>query len=588
MRLDTRCTLNAMTFLTTKLFGCERTEVKLVFVLVTLTLCAVLLYPLACVLFQSVLDGNAELTADNFVRLLSEERFWNAMGNSFAVSALSAAVASALAFGCAYGLHFTRLHPWVRKMLQIVILLPLFLPSITYGFAVIYSFGRLGLVSQLLGALPFPIYGFWGLLIADVIYTLAPAFLILANAFHYVDRNVIVVSELMGDGKLKTFYVSALRPVVGALCSAFILSFFLSFTDFGIPISIAGQFDVIATELYTTMMGAVPDFGRGAVIAMAMLVPSIASVALLKYVDRFNFRYNRINNRPVARNRLRDALFGCYYLLIAIVLVSVFAVIFVVPFVEQWPYKPGFTLDALKRILSDTAVWEIYGRSVAVAFVSALCGTALCFAAALVNARSRLKGWCRTAMDGFAMLTNTIPGMVLGIGFLFAMSGTPIANTFLILVIANVVHFFTSPYLMATSALSKMNAGWETTGALMGDSWVKTVMRVVVPNSAAALWQMFEYMFVSSMVTISAVVFLSGARTMLLTTKIKELQYFEKFEEIFVLSLLIFFTNVAVKLVCDALAARAGIKPQNGILKSLMLRLGLCRTDNPALISSRS
>ena len=51
---------------------------------------------------------------------------------------------------------------------------------------------------------------------------------------------------------------------------------------------------------------------------------------------------------------------------------------------------------------------------------------------------------------------------------------------------------------------------------------------------------------------------------MLITTKIKELQYFEKFEEIFVLSLLIFFTNVAVKLICDALAERARKNPQGG------------------------
>ena len=538
-----------MTTLTDKLLGRERRELKIVFALVVLTLSAVLLYPLGCVLFQSILDGNGSLTLANYTSLLSEPRFWNALSNSFAVSGLSAAIAAVLAFGCAYGLHFTRLNPWAKKVFQIVILLPLFLPSITYGFAVIYSFGRLGLVSQIFGVLPFSIYGFWGLLIADVIYTLPPAFLILSNAFHYIDRNTITVSRLMGDSPWRTFYI-------------------------------------IATELYTTMMGAVPDFGRGAVIAMAMLVPSIASVMLLKYVERFNFRYNRINYQPPARNRVRDALFAGYYVIIAAVLLSVFAVMFVVPFVEQWPYKPVFTLDVISRILSDSVVWEVYGNSVGVALASAVTGTLLCYAAAMVNARSQLKGWCRTTMDSFAMLTNTVPGMVLGIGFLFAMSGTMLANTFAILVLVNLVHFFTSPYLMATSALSKMNAGWETTGALMGDSWLKTVMRVVVPNSAATLWQMFQYMFVSSMVTISAVVFLSGARTMLITTKIKELQYFERFEEIFVLSLLIFFTNVAVKLICDALAERARKNPQGGLIQSLMRRLSSSRTPTLSTVST--
>lgn len=214
-----------MTTLTDKLFGRERRELKIVFALVVLTLSAVLLYPLGCVLFQSILDGNGSLTLANYTSLLSEPRFWNALSNSFAVSGLSAAIAAVLAFGCAYGLHFTRLNPWAKKVFQIVILLPLFLPSITYGFAVIYSFGRLGLVSQIFGVLPFSIYGFWGLLIADVIYTLPPAFLILSNAFHYIDRNTITVSRLMGDSPWRTFYISALRPVVGALCSAFILSF---------------------------------------------------------------------------------------------------------------------------------------------------------------------------------------------------------------------------------------------------------------------------------------------------------------------------------------------------------------------------
>lgn len=108
---------------------------------------------------------------------------------------------------------------------------------------------------------------------------------------------------------------------------------------------------------------------------MAMLVPSIASVMLLKYVERFNFRYNRINYQPPARNRVRDALFAGYYVIIAAVLLSVFAVMFVVPFVVQWPYKPVFTLDVITRILSDGVVWEVYGNSVGVAFASAVTGT---------------------------------------------------------------------------------------------------------------------------------------------------------------------------------------------------------------------
>ena len=563
----------------TALFGKGQKELKVLYLLITLTLAAILLYPLGCVLFQSVLTKSGALGFENYASTLTQSQFWTALGNSFTVSGISAAIATVMAFFCAYGLHFTRIQPSIKKVIQIIVLLPLFLPSITYGFAVIYSFGRLGLISQLIAPPPFSIYGFWGLLIADVIYTLPPAFLILYNAFFYVDRNFITVSKLMGDSPSKTFYITAVRPVVGSILSAFILSFFLSFTDFGIPVSIAGEYEVIATQLYTTMMGAIPNFGEGAVIAMAMLVPSVASVVLLRWVDRFNFRYNKISKSEVSVNRVRDGLYLSYYLIITLALLSVFVVMFVVPFVKQWPYQPFFTLDVITRIVSDSSIWQVYEHSVAVALVSAAIGTVFCYAAALVKARSQLPSWCQTTMDSFAMITNTVPGMVLGIGFLFAMSGTPLANTFTILVLANLVHFFTTPYMMATSALSKMNASWETTGALMGDSWIKTVSRVLVPNSLPTLLQMFQYFFVSAMVTISAVVFLTGARTMLLTTKIKELQYFEKFEEIFVLSLLVFLTNVAAKLVFDALSNRAQNHNGQSLLRKLKNFLQTTKTQ---------
>lgn len=536
--------------------GHERRDLKIVFTAVTLFFLAILFYPLICLLSQSAFGSDGQLTLTHYKAVFEETSFWEALGNSLTVSSLAALTSTFLAFIAAYGLHFSGLSKRLKKVFQIVILLPLFLPSITYGFAVIYSFGRMGLVSQLIAPPPFSIYGFWGLFIADIIYTLPAAFLILYNAFFYIDRHFVIVSHLMEDSPWQTFYITSLRPVVGSLVSAFILCFFLCFTDFGIPISIAGEYRVIATELYMAMMGAIPNFPKGSVIAVVMLIPSVLSIIVLRLAERLNFRYGKVSKADIKPHILRDRCFLGFYALLSTGLLSVFLVMFVVPFVKQWPYQPDFTLSVVTHILTNSEVWTVYGQSVWVALLSALFGTILCFAAGLIKARSRLSTWCQTTMDLFAMIANTVPGMVLGIGFLFAMSGTSIANTFAILVLCNLVHFFATPFMMATTAFSKMNAGWETTGALMGDSWIKTIIRVVLPNSKATILQMFSYFFVSSMVTISAVVFLTGAKTMLLTTKIKELQYFEKFEEIFVLSLLIFVTNVFVKVLFDALAEK--------------------------------
>ena len=208
-----------------------------------------------------------------------------------------------------------------------------------------------------------------------------------------------------------------------------------------------------------------------------------------------------------------------------------------------------------------------------VAFATAVLGVLVSYGAALVTARAGLSPKLTKIVDAISMITNTVPGMVLGIGFLFAFSGTGIQNTFFIIIICNIVHFFTTPYLMAKNALEKMNGSWESTAALMGDSWIKTLIRVVIPNSFTTILEMLSYYFINAMVTISAVVFLTGAHTMVLTTKIKELQHYARFDEIFVLSLLILFTNVVVKVVL-ALMRKHAEKPAR--VKSTVKRGIIC------------
>ena len=99
-----------------------------------------------------------------------------------------------------------------------------------------------------------------------------------------------------------------------------------------------------------------------------------------------------------------------------------------------------------------------------------------------------------------------------------------------------------------------MNKGWEATASLMGDSWIKTMFRVVIPNSMGTILEIFSYYFINSMITISAIIFLVGARTAVLTTKIKELQHFAKFDEIFVMSILILLTNIVIRVVISRIS----------------------------------
>ncbi len=541
-------------------------ELKLIFLVLVAVFAVFLAVPAIRLLLKSFL-GEDGLTGAYYLDVFFGKGFTTALGNSFAVSIVSALVAVGIAFVMAYIIHYTRLPRGFKRFVQAVATLPMFLPTITYGFAIIYSFGKQGLITRLLGHQFFDIYGFGGLLVGYVIYTVPVAFLLIHNTMGYVDKKTLVVSKAMGDGTLSTFWIAILRPLLGTLAGAFIQAFFLCFTDFGIPASVGGDYEVIATVLYNEMLGGVPDFNRGAVISVVMLLPSIVSILLLRFLERYNIRYDRISDADLRRNPGRDTAWGLSGTVLAILILCMFVVIFVVPLVERWPYQTGFTLEHFQEVFSDNELQTVYLNSLGMALATALFGTLAAYGAALITARSKLPGWCKQVIDAIALVTNTIPGMVLGLAFLFVFSGTSLQNTFPLMILCNIVHYFSTPYLMMKNSLSKMNAGWETTAMLMGDSWPKTILRVVTPNAAASLIETFSYYFINSMVTISALIFLAGARTMVLTTKIKQLQYINEYDQVFVLSLLILATNLIAKAIFTWLANKSSRKGSSNAKK---------------------
>ena len=524
-------------------------EIKIIFAAVVVLFVWFLAVPAAALLLKSFQSDTGAFWI-HYADVFAGRGFWQAVGNSFSVSAASAFLTTVLAFFLAYSVRYTNLPGSFKKIIRAGAVLP----TITYGFAIIYTFGRQGLVTRLLGFQLFDIYGFGGLMLGYIIYTLPVSFLLIHNTMGYIDKKYIIVSRIMGDKPLKTFWTTLLRPLTGTLAASFVQCFFLAFTDFGIPASVGGRYEVAASVLYDEMLGSLPNFNNGAVVAMVMLVPSIVSIVLLHFLQKYNVRYSRISQVDPFRSRVRDGLCGTVSAAVLLLIFLVFAVIFIVPFVSEWPYSMAPTLKHVREVFSDRVLAGVFRNSLIVAALTALCGSVVAYGAALVTARSRMPKAGKSIIESIALVTNTIPGMVIGIAFLLMFSGTPLQNTLALLIICNIVHYFSTPYLMMKNSLEKMNASWETTAMLMGDNWVKTIFRVVTPNALPTLLEVFSYYFVNAMVTVSAVIFLAGARTMVVTAKIKELQHFAEFNKIFVLSLCILFINLAAKALFRAAA----------------------------------
>ncbi|MDT2660567.1 ABC transporter permease subunit [Enterococcus hulanensis] len=468
-------------------------------------------------------------------------------GNSLKYSLAATSCSTVLGFLLAYGNNFTRINRRFLKLNESILHFPMLLPTITYGFVLIYAFGKQGLWSKVFQQELFHIYGSIGILLGFIIYTLPPIFILINNSMKYLDTQLFIVSRLMGDSWYRSLYKTILTPLTRVLAVAFLQGFFMSFTDFGIPSAVGGQTPFITTLLYEGFMGTIPNFQFGSLVALTMLLPSIISILILNHLQKKVVRYERPRQAVIKKNAVRDWCFRLLFVSISLFILGVFAVLIIIPMVTNWPYDLKPTLNNFAQFIQDDSLVLTLRNSLLMALLTAGLGTIIAYLAAILTSRERKIYKANQIIDSIATITNSIPGMVLGVAYLLLFSGSQLHNTLLVLVIVTIVHYFSTPYQMAKEALQKMNLNWENTAKLMGDSWLKTVWRILIPNSRVTIIDIFAYYFFNSMVTISAVIFLTSANTMVITAKLKELQHFGRFNDIFMLSLFLLIINLIMQ-----------------------------------------
>ncbi|PTI74889.1 iron ABC transporter permease [Staphylococcus succinus] len=518
---------------------------RMIFALILLFFIFFLVVPMLFLLGRSfIYQGHLSLEYYQFI--LSNQEIITALLNSFKISFISAIVTTMLAFLSAYAIHMAHAASWLKTYNKTLTLLPMLVPTITYGFILMYLFGSEGIVAHVLGGMPFTIYGKNGLFIGYIIYTLPAAYMIISNAFNYIDHRFYYISQIMKDNKARRFYHTLIRPLLIPMANAFVLSFILSFTDFGIPASIGADYSVISTTLYQMILGSIPKFAEGAVIAMLMLIPAVIGFVFLSIIEKWNVQQVGEFHTVIKKRPIHDMIINISSFTLSTAILLIFSVMFIVPFTENYPYQLNFTLKHIINLFKDDILIHIYLQALFVAVSTALFGTIISFCGALINIRTNLKA--KQSIKMISMITTTVPGMILGLSYLLVFQGSSIKGTFLIIIISIIVHYYTTPFLMAKSALEKLNPSWDITSVLMRDSWGGTIFKIILPNMKATIIEMINYYFINAMVTISGVIFLVSTSTQLVSTEINQLQHFNRYVDIFILSILILVTNVIVRI----------------------------------------
>jgi len=230
--------------------GGERLLVTVAVAIPVLALALFFLFPLLVMLGRSFLADDGSIGLANFTALAATPGIGRAVLNSLMLGIATTVICLVVGFVLAYAM--TRGRVVGRRFTAAVLALPMLAPSLVLGLGLIFLLGRNGLVSNLIGV-RLNVYGFPGLLIADVLYALPQAVLILQAALAHADARYYDAAEVMGATAWRQFFDITLPNVKFGLLSAGFVVFTVTITDFGNAVVIVGDFAVLATEIYNQL-----------------------------------------------------------------------------------------------------------------------------------------------------------------------------------------------------------------------------------------------------------------------------------------------------------------------------------------------
>lgn len=508
---------------------------------------AFVLAPMAQVAWRSLLDGEGGFVGlANYLRYFRTPAIAASITNSLVVSSAAMVVTVVLAFVYAYAL--TRVRLPGRGAFRLLAMLPIFAPSLVQGIAFVYVFGNNGVFTRLTGV-NIGVYGAKGIVMAEVFYCFPHAMLILVAALSAADARLYDAAATLGASRLRIFRTVTLPSVKYGVMSACFVVFTLVITDFGIPKVIGGKYSVMATEIYNQVIGQ-QNFTMGATVSVVLLVPALLAFLVDRLVQRRQYALVTSAARPLVPGGGGAARWALlvYCTAVAAAVVGIYAVIVTSSLVARWPYDFSPTL---RHYTFDTiGGYTPLLNSVEVAALTAVAGTLITFGGAYLVER------CRSPFNGalymLSILPVSIPGMVLGLAYIFTFNAPDsplnrLYGTLAILVVSNVVHYFTVPFLTATTALKQMDPEFESVGASMGVRFYRTVWRVTVPIALPAIVGIGMYFFLNAMVTLSAVVFLVAPGTELAAVAVLLLDDAGETAQATAMSVLIILIGVGVR-----------------------------------------
>ena len=486
----------------------------------------------------------------NFVSYFSTPSLTQAITNSVLMGVISTVLVIAIAFGLAYA--FNRSLMPFKGLFKMVTTIPILVPSLLPGIALVYLFGNQGLLKDMMFG--YSIYGPIGIVIGSVFFTLPHAFIIISTSLAVADQRHYEAAQSLRASKWRTFWTVTVPGARYGVISAAFVVFTMVITDFGLPKVIGGQYNMLAVDIYKQVIGQ-QNFEMGAVVSVILLVPAVAAFFVDRLIQKKQVALLSARSVPYQPKPAKGFDRAClaYSSLVALFILTMIGVCQLAATVQFWPYDLTPSLRNFRFDLMDGGGWGAYANSIEMAFLTAVFGTIIVFIGAYMVEKSESFATGRGLFQFLAMLPMAVPGMVLGLAYVFFFNSPAnplngIYGTMAILVICTITHFYTVSHLTMLTTLKQMDREFEPVAASLKQPFYKLFFRVTVPVCLPAILDVSIYLFVNAMTTISAVVFLYSTHTQLASVAVLNMDDAGDVAPAAAMGMMIFYTNVVARL----------------------------------------
>ncbi len=506
--------------------------------------------PMGILVLRSV--RNAEgvfIGLANYGAYFSTPTLFNSFFNSVFVAGMTSLIVIPIAFLYAYGLTRTCMR-W-KGLFRAVAFVPLLIPGILKAIALIYLFGNQGLLKEYLFG--HSIYGPLGMISASVVWTFPHAALIMLTAMLHADQRLYHAAEILNASKVRTFWTVTWPTCRYGVITAFLVVFISVFTDFGIAKVIGGDFNILATDIYKEVVG-LQNFEMGAVISVMLLIPAVLVFVLERLVagrqsSQLSARSVPYHAKPSA---WRDRFYFVFCSVVCACILGILCMAQFAALVKFWPYNLSLTFQNYVFQIEGVG-WSNFTNSLLMSFLVATCGAVISFLGAYIVEKPRHDSLLRKTLQMLMLLPMAIPGLVLGLAYLIFINqpGNPLGGLYggmAILVISTVTHLYSVPHLTSLTALKGLDKEIESVGKSLNTPFLRLFTRVTIPVCLPALFDIWIYLFLRSMTTLSAVIFLYASETMLASIAVIHIDETGRVASAAAMAMLIVYACLAVRL----------------------------------------